>query len=341
MKKWLRFLKQWTLLFALLTGAVGHSFFSQFTWLSPWLLAAMLLLTYCNVSPRDLRFHPLLLVLLLIQIGTGLGLYALTIRWSPTVAQGVCMAILAPTATAAAIITGMLGGSIAFIAAFTFLDNLSIVIIAPLVLPLIAPGEIHASFFETMSSVFVRVAPTMLLPLLTAWIIQYNIPKLHAKLLKMGFLSYYLWAAMLIVLMAGTFEQVLRPGVTDYRLEIFLAVAAILVTALNFITGKAVGSRFHRRISGGQALAQKNILLSMWLTFQYLDPLASVTLASYSVFQNIVNASQLWLKGRRDDRLVRRLHNYHDTLHALRDATGEERAERLADLPPYIRRHIR
>ena len=37
MKKLLRALKQWTLLIAIVVGAVGHSFFSQFTWLAPWL----------------------------------------------------------------------------------------------------------------------------------------------------------------------------------------------------------------------------------------------------------------------------------------------------------------
>ena len=130
MKKLLRALKQWTLLIAIVVGAVGHSFFSQFTWLAPWLLASMLLLTFCNISPRDLRFHPLHLILMSLQIVMSLGLYALTLPWHPAIAQGVCMAALTPTATAAAIITGMLGGSVAFLAAYAFLSNLAIVVLA-------------------------------------------------------------------------------------------------------------------------------------------------------------------------------------------------------------------
>lgn len=117
---------------------------------------------------------------------------------------------------------------------------------------------------------------------------------------------------MLIILMAGTFEQLLKPGEKDYRLEIFLALTGIAVCTANFILGKSIGSRFHRRIAGGQALAQKNIILPMWLTFQYLDPIASVSLAAYSIFQNIVNAAQIWLKGRRDDRIIQRLHDFHE-----------------------------
>ena len=140
MKKLLRALKQWTLLIAITVGAVGHSFFSQFTWLAPWLLASMLLLTFCNISPRDLRFHPLHLILMGLQVAMSLGLYALTLPWHPAIAQGVCMAALTPTATAAAIITGMLGGSVAFLAAYAFLSNLAIVVLAPLILPIIATG---------------------------------------------------------------------------------------------------------------------------------------------------------------------------------------------------------
>ena len=212
MKKVLRLLKQWTLLIALVTGAVGHSFFSRFTPLTPWLLAAMLLLTFCNISPRDLRFHPLHMLLLSLQVTMGLGLYALLVGWHPAIAQGACMCALTPTATAAAIITGMLGGSVGFLAAYTFISSLAIVVVAPIVLPMIATVQVDASFLDTMANVFMRVGPTMLVPLLLAWFIQYTAPKVNAVLLRWGILSYYIWAMMLIILMAGTFDELLKPG---------------------------------------------------------------------------------------------------------------------------------
>lgn len=344
MKKVLRLLKQWTLLIALVTGAVGHSFFSRFTPLTPWLLAAMLLLTFCNISPRDLRFHPLHMLLLSLQVTMGLGLYALLVGWHPAIAQGACMCALTPTATAAAIITGMLGGNVGFLAAYTFISSLAIVVVAPIVLPVIATVQVDASFLDTMANVFMRVGPTMLVPLLLAWFIQYTAPKVNAVLLRWGILSYYIWAMMLIILMAGTFDELLKPGEKDYRLEIFLALTGVAVCTANFILGKGIGSRFHRRIAAGQGLAQKNIILPMWLTFQYLDPIASVCLASYSVFQNIVNATQIFLKGRRDDRILDRLHAFHEKRRQARAdsrlMTAEERSALLAALPKRVKRTI-
>ena len=141
----------------------------------------------------------------------------------------------------------MLGGSVAFLAAYAFLSNLAIVVLAPLVLPLIATGQIDTPFLETMSNVFMRVGPTMLFPLLAAWLIQYAAPKVNAVLLRWGILAYYLWAGMLVILMGGTFEQLLKPGEKDYQLEIFLALTGIAVCTANFILGKSIGSRFHRR----------------------------------------------------------------------------------------------
>ena len=84
----------------------------------------------------------------------------------------------------------------------------------------------------------------------------------------------------------------------------------------------------------------------MWLTFQYLDPIASVSLAAYSIFQNTVNAAQIWLKGRRDDRIIQRLHDFHEKKHARIQAAQqlvpqEEHAELLSELPTRVKDRLK
>ena len=322
MKKILVFLKQWTLLIAVATGAVGHSFFARFAPLSPWLLMAMLLFTFSNMSPRDLRFHPLHCVMLAVQIGGSLLAYALISPWNPVIAQCASLCLLTPTGTAAATITGMLGGSVGFIAAYTFIGSFTVVFAAPLIIPLIAPGHVDMPFLSSMLSVFSRVAPTMLVPLGLAWGMQRFTPALNAVVIRCSFLSYYLWALMIMILIGSTFDMLLAPGEKDYGTEAAVAATGILICAVQFAVGKGVGARYHRRIATGQALAQKNLMLAMWLAFQYLDPLTAVCLAAYSIFQNLFNATQIWLKGRSDERIRRRLHAYHERKHARMDGTG-------------------
>ena len=54
----LKFLKNWTLPIAMLVGAVGYPIFIYFSFLTPYLIFTMLLLTFCKVSPHDLKPKP-------------------------------------------------------------------------------------------------------------------------------------------------------------------------------------------------------------------------------------------------------------------------------------------
>ena len=99
----LKFLKNWTLPIAMLVGAVGYPLFISLSFLTPYLIFTMLLLTFCKVSPRDLKPKPLHMWLLLIQIGGALAAYLLLYRFDKIVAEGVMVCIICPTATAAAV----------------------------------------------------------------------------------------------------------------------------------------------------------------------------------------------------------------------------------------------
>ena len=55
-----------------------------------------------------------------------------------------------------------------------------------------------------------------------------------------------------------------------------IAVGALVACCLQFFLGKTIGSVYNDRISGGQALGQKNTILAIWMAHTYLNPLSSV-----------------------------------------------------------------
>ena len=57
MRGMLKFLKDWMLPIAMLAGALTYPWVSRLAFLTPYLIFAMLLLTFCKISPRDLRFY--------------------------------------------------------------------------------------------------------------------------------------------------------------------------------------------------------------------------------------------------------------------------------------------
>ena len=143
----LKFLKNWTLPIAMLVGAIGYPLFISLSFLTPYLIFTMLLLTFCKVSPRDLKPKPLHLWLLLIQIGGALAAYLLLYRFDKIVAEGVMVCIICPTATAAAVITSKLGGSAASLTTYTLIANIGAAIAVPILFPLV---EVHpdVTFWE-------------------------------------------------------------------------------------------------------------------------------------------------------------------------------------------------
>ena len=74
-----------------------------------------------------------------------------------SVLEGAMVCLICPTATAAAVITGKLGGSASTLTTYTLLSNLLAAIAVPLVFPLVEPHEgmgFMAAFFKILGKVF-------------------------------------------------------------------------------------------------------------------------------------------------------------------------------------------
>ena len=79
-----------------------------------------------------------------------------------------------------------------------------------------------------------------------------------------------------------------------------IAFAGLVACCIQFYLGKRIGGYYGERISGGQALGQKNTVLAIWMAYTYLNPLASVGPGSYVLWQNIINSWQLWKMRKRE-----------------------------------------
>ena len=75
-----------------------------------------------------------------------------------------------------------------------------------------------------------------------------------------------------------------------------LLISPLAVTFILFGIGKSIGRHYGESICGGQALGQKNTIVGIWLTVTYLNPIAALAPCAYVVWQNLVNAWQLWCK---------------------------------------------
>lgn len=290
----LRFLKNWTLPIAMLMGALGYPLFMRLSFLTPYLIFTMLLLTFCKVSLSDLKPKPLHIWLLIVQLFGAVAAYFLLVQFNKIVAEGVMVCIICPTAAAAAVITSKLGGSASSLTTYVLIGNMGAAIAVPIFFPLIE-AQSDISFWGAFLIILSKVFPLLICPFLVAQLLNKCLPKIHQKLLSYHELAFYLWAISLIIVTAQTLYSLLNDPADGFT-EIMIALGALVACCLQFFLGKTLGSIYDDRISGGQALGQKNTILAIWMAHTYLNPLSSVAPGSYVLWQNIINSWQLWKK---------------------------------------------
>ena len=294
----LKFIKDRILPIAMITGALTYQWVSYLSFLMPYLLFAMLLLTFCKISLKDIRFQPAHIWLLLIQLVGSIVIYYTLLPFNAVIAQGAMLCLLTPTATAAAVITGLLGGNVGFLTAYVLFCNCAVAIAAPVYFSLTGVNE-EFTFLQSVGYICQKVLPILLLPLLVSFAIRYLTPKIHKALLGIPQLAFYLWVAALIIVTGTTVKLMFRQSNADYSIEIGLLIVSLLLCCLQFIAGRRIGKHYGDAISAGQGLGQKNTILAIWMAQTYLHPLTAIAPAGYILWQNIINSYQLYRKGKK------------------------------------------
>lgn len=293
-----KFLERYLLPIAMLLGLLFHESLSKLSFVTPYLLSLMLFITYSRVSWKDIKLTKFHYILLSVQyIGSAI-IYMAIRPFNEILAQAAMICVLAPTATSAPVVAGILGGNISSVAAYSIISNLSVAFIAPIFLSLLGDTT-TVPFTTSFWFIFKKVMPILVFPFIIAYFIQKITPTVHKKIQSMQIVSFYIWAIALTIVIGNVFQFVLAQNDGNYILEVIIATSTLIICLLQFGFGRKIGSHFDRTIAGGQGLGQKNTILAIWLTQTYLNPLAAVGPGMYVLWQNLVNSYQIWIKSRR------------------------------------------
>lgn len=332
-----RFIDRYALIIAMVVGAVGYPWFRHLDWLLSPLIFFMLFFTFCKINPLDLRLRKWHWIVLIVQMALTVAVYygVLVIGdeamsdWQ-VLAQGLMMCVIMPTATAAPIIAGKLGGSIQNLTTFSLLSNIATAIIVPAFFPIVNPAA-GMAFLPSMWLILKRVSPLLLGPFVAAWALRlgyeaYYRRKGEARIFSLNAtwasMPFYLWVVLLVVLISRITHTLLTQEYSGGTI-IVLCVGALVTCLLQFALGRWIGYRFpadshgkdyqdilinpaaahytineKSRITAGQAFGQKNTALGVWMAQLFLNPLAAIGPAAYIIWQNLLNSYQLWHAGK-------------------------------------------
>lgn len=319
---------------SMIIGVVGYKWLHYGSPILPTLIFLMLFFTFCKIDPKDLRLRAWHWAVLAVQIGISIASYYLLLLLTHdlVVAQGLMMCFIMPTATAAPIIAGKLGGSIQNLTTFTLLSNFATAIVVPIFFPLIYQTA-GMTFWPAFLLIISRISPLLLGPFVAAWLLRWAYNAYQRYKTKrnpshpsssfelphaLAPMPFYLWVGTIIFLMAQLTNSIIADW-TSIQLStiIWLLVGSFIACLIQFFAGKYIGWRLPAATKGheyeevllnpntprdmptissitaGQAFGQKNTTLGVWMAQTYLNPLSALGAAAYIIWQNIFNSVQL------------------------------------------------
>lgn len=318
----LRFLRNWTLPVAITVGTLSYLLFYLtpaldgagdvlgriFDTIFPLSVFSTLFVTFCKVDFHQMRPHRWHLGVLLVQIVlTAVNVAAILLLHSHLrnleasqlegqdgllLLEAVLTCVIAPSATAAPVIVGKLGGNISTMSAFTVISSFAQALIIPVVFPLLEPSA-DLSFWAAFLVILRKLALVLLLPLLLGWTVQHTSQRLHLWIASKPNLSFYCWAFSLAITAGITVKNIVHSE-ASFVLLAAIALATLVVCFVQYALGRGVGHWLGEPLNSGQALFQKNTALSIWVSYIYLNPVASVGAGCYVLWQNVINSLEIW-----------------------------------------------
>ena len=226
--KIIKFLKDWTLPVSMGTGALLYLVFAYVPQLDeaalffdpvmeailPMFMFLVLFVTFCKVDFHKMRpvwWHLWVSIFNLLFVGIVMALIlGLNLKDEKLVLmEALLMCIIAPCATAAAVVTQKLGGSLEQTTTFTFLSNFITVLLVPVCFPMIEKGA-DISFMSAFWKILYQVVVLLVVPMLLAYVVKHTMHRLHKKIVSIKDLSFYLWGCSLMIVTGTTVKNILH-----------------------------------------------------------------------------------------------------------------------------------
>ena len=307
----LRFLKEWTLPVAMLSGTLiylvfaftpqldeaGEFFEPIIDAIFPMFMFLILFVTFCKVDFHKLRPVGWHLWVGVFQVAFVVMVVSAVLIFhikgdNLILLEALLTCIIGPCAAAAAVVTAKLGGNLEEMTSYTFLSNFLTALLVPVCFPLIDPS-VDMGFWVAFFIILYKVCLVLLVPMVLAYIVKHFMHRLHQRIISIKDLSFYLWGCSLTIVTGTTVKNIVHAE-SSVAFIVVIALSGLMVCLLQFAVGRYVGHFFHRTQEAGQALGQKNTAFAIWIAYTYLNPLSSVGPGCYILWQNIINSIELW-----------------------------------------------
>lgn len=280
---------------AIIFGLFFHKYCAVLKVVVPYLVFCILFLNFVAVKLKNLRMCFIDIYLIMFQITVSIGMYFILklLGFDEIVAQSVLVGVLCPVAASVVVIAGMLGANKETLTTYAIMGNLMVAVVAPIYFSFIGVHQ-DMPFWTSFLIILKKIGGVIALPFFVAWILEQYFKKESDRIAKFSGLSFYLWAMALCITIGQTIDFLMLSKKDDLDIILWIAVFSLIFCVIQFGVGRKLGKHYGDVVAGGQLLGQKNTAIGIWMATTYLNPLASLFPALYSVWQNVFNSWQLW-----------------------------------------------
>lgn len=200
--------------------------------------------------------------------------------------------MICPTATAATVVTGKLGGNAGTLTTYIILINLAVALLVPAFIPLVHPSA-EMDFVHSSWLIVCKVFPLLFCPFLLALLVRWVSPKTLSLITSVRDLAFYLWAVSLALAIAVTTRSIVHTT-CPLAFQAGIALVSLLACVVQFAFGRWIGRKYGEPVSAAQACGQKNTVFAIWMGYTFLTPVTSTAGGFYSVWHNVFNSWQLY-----------------------------------------------
>ncbi len=267
------------------------------SWLIRWLIMGMLFVVFLRTRLSRDALHRSHLWLFAANLAMSFAGYGLGwVLGGREVALAIFFAGIAPTATAAPVVTSFLRGQVDYVVAAFLLSNIGVALLMPTLLPHVLGHPTP----EACAQVAGTMALVVFAPMAAGWLVRTLHPQAADWPVKLRNVSFGAWVLALFLVTANAADFLRSQATVPHDTLALIASLSLLVCAANFGLGRVIGGTEHPR-EASQALGQKNTTFTIYLALTYANPLVALGPSFYVLWHNLWNSWQLHQASRRRD----------------------------------------
>ena len=268
---------------------------STLSWMIRWMIVAMMFFVFLQMKFSLRAFRLAHLKILLANVVIGVGAWMLLRPFCGDVlAQAAFFTGITPTATAAAVIVGLLGGRVEYAVSAFLATNFGVAVLLPFLIPVAIGNTAPGVFLHVVNSLLIVIG----IPLAVAIPVRLVYRKATEIPKKYKDITFFLWVATIFLIIANASAFLHLHKEISNQVLVEIAVISLGLCVFNFWFGRFLGGKKFRRESS-QVLGQKNTTLTIYLALTYANPLVALGPTFYVLWHNAWNTYQLHMYGRR------------------------------------------